>query len=108
MTLMAGPIDTRINPTKVNELATGKPIQWVEKNLIDRVPPRYPGAGRPVYPGFVQLAAFLSMNIDRHRKAHLDLYQHLAQGQDRKGRSNKGHFTTSISLFSISPCGVLS
>ncbi len=89
MTLMAGPIDTRVNPTKVNELATGKPIQWFEKNLIDRVPPRYPGAGRRVYPGFVQLAAFLSMNIDRHRKAHLDLYQHLAQGRTEKAEAIK-------------------
>ncbi|MGA7325730.1 MAG: polyhydroxyalkanoate depolymerase [Rhodomicrobium sp.] len=89
MTLMAGPIDTRINPTKVNDLATGKPIQWFEKNLIDRVPPRYLGAGRRVYPGFVQLAAFLSMNIDRHRKAHLDLYQHLAQGRSEKAEAIK-------------------
>src|SRR5581483_9500253 len=77
MTLMAGPIDTRINPTKVNDLATSKPIGWFEQNLIARVPARYAGAGRRVYPGFVQLAAFMSMNIDRHRKAHLDLYESL-------------------------------
>ncbi len=89
MTLMAGPIDTRVNPTKVNELATGKPIAWFEKNLISRVPPRYPGAGRRVYPGFVQLTAFMSMNIERHRKAHLDLYQHLAKGEFDKAEAIK-------------------
>jgi polyhydroxyalkanoate depolymerase len=73
MTLMAGPIDCRVNPTKVNELATSKPIDWFEQNLIASVPLRYPGAFRKVYPGFVQLAAFMSMNIDRHVKAHRDL-----------------------------------
>jgi poly(3-hydroxybutyrate) depolymerase len=89
MTLMAGPIDTRINPTKVNELATSKPIEWFEQNLIARVPMRYRGAGRRVYPGFVQLAAFMSMNIDRHRKAHLDLYENLAKGELEKARTTK-------------------
>jgi poly(3-hydroxybutyrate) depolymerase len=73
MTLMAGPVDCRINPTKVNELATGKPIEWFERRLISRVPWRYPGAGRRVYPGFLQLAAFMSMNPERHRKAFTDL-----------------------------------
>ena len=63
MTLMAGPIDTRINPTKVNELAMGRPIQWFRNNLIAEVPARYPGAGRKVYPGFVQLAAFMSTSV---------------------------------------------
>jgi poly(3-hydroxybutyrate) depolymerase len=86
MTLMAGPVDTRVNPTKVNELATSKSIDWFESNLIARVPARYNGAGRRVYPGFVQLAAFMSMNIDRHRKAHLDLYECLANGDLEKAR----------------------
>ena len=86
MTLMAGPIDTRINSTKVNELATSKPIEWFASNLIARVPWRYGGAGRKVYPGFVQLAAFMSMNIDRHRKAHVELYQHLANGEPEKAK----------------------
>ena len=66
MTLMAGPIDPRVNPTKVNELAQSKPMEWFEKNLIATVPMRYAGAFRRVYPGFVQLAAFMSMNIERH------------------------------------------
>jgi poly(3-hydroxybutyrate) depolymerase len=92
MTLMAGPIDTRINPTKVNDLATSKPIGWFEQNLIARVPARYAGAGRRVYPGFVQLAAFMSMNIDRHRKAHLDLYESLARGDIEKAQATKAFY----------------
>ena len=92
MTLMAGPIDTRINPTKVNELAMSKPIEWFEQNLIARVPLRYPGAGRRVYPGFVQLCAFMSMNIDRHRKAHLDLYEQLARGETEKAMAVKAFY----------------
>jgi polyhydroxyalkanoate depolymerase len=92
ITLMAGPIDTRINPTKVNELAISKPIDWFEQNLIARVPMRYEGAGRKVYPGFVQLAAFMSMNIDRHRKAHLDLYENLAKGELEKTKTTKAFY----------------
>jgi polyhydroxyalkanoate depolymerase len=86
MTLMAGPIDTRVNPTKVNELAKSKPIEWFEQNLIGSVPMRYAGAFRRVYPGFVQLAAFMSMNIERHVKAHRDLYDNLAAGEVEKAR----------------------
>jgi len=82
MTLMAGPIDTRVNPTKVNELATGRPIDWFEQNLIARVPLRYPGATRRVYPGFVQLGAFMSMNAERHLRAQIDLYRAMAKGDD--------------------------
>jgi poly(3-hydroxybutyrate) depolymerase len=89
MTLMAGPIDTRVNPTKVNELAQSKPMDWFEQNLIASVPARYPGAGRRVYPGFVQLAAFMSMNIDRHLKAHRELYQHLVNGETEKAKATK-------------------
>jgi polyhydroxyalkanoate depolymerase len=89
MTLMAGPIDTRVNPTKVNALAQSKPMDWFEQNLIASVPARYPGAGRRVYPGFVQLAAFMSMNIDRHLKAHRELYQHLVNGETEKARATK-------------------
>src|SRR5258708_4791967 len=84
MTLMAGPIDTRVNPTKVNALANSRPIEWFERNLIATVPLRYPGAFRRVYPGFVQLAAFMSMNVERHMKAHRELYDHLANGEHEK------------------------
>lgn len=80
LTLMAGPIDTRIDPTAVNELATSQPIEWFEQNLISRVPFKFDGFGRSVYPGFVQLYAFMSMNVDKHGQAHRDLYTHLANG----------------------------
>ena len=92
MTLMAGPIDTRVNPTKVNELAKSKPISWFEKNLIARVPFRYDGAFRKVYPGFVQLTAFMSMNIERHAKAHRELYEHLAKGELEKAKVTKDFY----------------
>lgn len=92
MTLMAGPIDTRVNPTKVNELAMGKPMDWFEKNLIATVPSRYPGGGRRVYPGFVQLSAFMAMNIDRHIKAHKDLYDNLAKGDHAKAEVTKSFY----------------
>ncbi len=77
LTLMAGPIDCRISPTAVNLLATSKPIEWFEKHLISRVPWRHAGGGRRVYPGFVQLSAFMSMNKDRHSNAFKDYYKHL-------------------------------
>jgi polyhydroxyalkanoate depolymerase len=92
MTLMAGPIDTRVNPTKVNELAQSKPISWFEQNLIASVPFRYEGAFRKVYPGFVQLSAFMSMNIDRHVKAHKELYENLANGETEKARVTKDFY----------------
>jgi poly(3-hydroxybutyrate) depolymerase len=92
MTLMAGPIDTRVHPTKVNELANSKPIEWFEQNLIATVPMRFPGALRRVYPGFIQLAAFMSMNIERHIKAHRELYEHLAKGEREKADATKAFY----------------
>jgi poly(3-hydroxybutyrate) depolymerase len=82
MTLMGGPIDTRAAPTKVNALATGKPIRWFEDKLISSVPWRHAGAGRRVYPGFLQLAAFISMNPDRHESQHRKMQQLLASGRN--------------------------
>jgi len=92
ITLMAGPIDTRVHPTKVNELATSKPMSWFEQNLIAIVPMRYPGAFRRVYPGFVQLAAFMSMNIERHIKAHKELYENLRDGEIEKAKITKAFY----------------
>jgi poly(3-hydroxybutyrate) depolymerase len=92
MTLMAGPIDTRVNPTKVNALANSRPIEWFEQHLIATVPLRYPGAFRRVYPGFVQLAAFMSMNVERHVKAHRELYDHLAKGEHEKAQVTKAFY----------------
>lgn len=89
MTLMAGPIDTRINPTVVNDLAKTHPIEWFEKKLVTAVPLGFRGAGRRVYPGFVQLTAFMNMNKDRHVKAHRDLFDHIAKGDTAKAESVK-------------------
>jgi polyhydroxyalkanoate depolymerase len=92
MTLMAGPIDTRISPTKVNVLAKEKPISWFEHNLIARVPLRFRGAQRRVYPGFVQLSAFLAMNMERHIKAQVELFHHLAGGDMEKANQTKAFY----------------
>src|SRR5918911_1672074 len=80
MTLMAGPIDTRVNPTAVNRLAMERGTEWFRHNAIMRVPLGHPGFGRHVYPGFLQLSGFMSLNMDRHVTAHWDLYKHLVQG----------------------------
>jgi polyhydroxyalkanoate depolymerase len=92
LTLMAGPIDTRVNSTRVNELAKTRSIEWFERNLMASVPLRHPGAFRRVYPGFVQLAAFMSMNIDRHVKAHRELYENLANGEAEKAAITKAFY----------------
>ncbi|HYA07023.1 MAG TPA: polyhydroxyalkanoate depolymerase [Xanthobacteraceae bacterium] len=92
MTLMAGPIDTRVNPTRVNELAKKRSIGWFERTLTASVPLRYPGAFRRVYPGFVQLVAFMSMNIERHVKAHKELYDNLAAGEVEKAAITKAFY----------------
>jgi polyhydroxyalkanoate depolymerase len=89
LTLMAGPIDTRITPTKVNEFAKSKPLKWFEDNLISYVPVQCKGAFRKVYPGFVQLTAFVSMNLERHIKQHLDLHNHLVKGDTAKATAIK-------------------
>lgn len=84
LTLMAGPIDCRVNPTRVNELATERPLSWFEGNMIHTVPWPQKGAGRKVYPGFVQLTAFMSMNRERHEQAFMDMYQAIAAGEPDK------------------------
>lgn len=84
LTLMAGPVDCRVNPTGVNELANSKPIEWFEKNLISHVPLPHTGHMRRVYPGFVQLSAFLSMNLERHKQQFRNLYDHLVEGDTAK------------------------
>ena len=82
LTLMAGPIDTRVDPTVVDDLATSRPLSWFERTVITTVPARYAGAFRPVYPGFLQLGAFVSMNFERHSRAHVELYRALVAGDD--------------------------
>ncbi len=87
MTLMAGPIDTRRNPTKVNKLAKTKDLSWFEDRMIGIVPWRFRGAGRRVYPGFVQISAFVSMNLDKHMRAQFRQFRSLADGR-QGGRGN--------------------
>ncbi len=101
MTLMAGPIDTRINPTDVNRLATSRPIAWFERNLIGVVPLRYAGAMRRVYPGFLQLAAFMSMNLERHVKAQIDLLCHLANGDQEKAAAIKKFYDEYLAVMDL-------
>jgi poly(3-hydroxybutyrate) depolymerase len=84
LTLMAGPIDCRINPTGVNELATSKPYEWFEQKLISTVPMMHKGGMRRVYPGFLQLTAFMSMNMPRHVKAFKGMYDNFANGEVEK------------------------
>jgi poly(3-hydroxybutyrate) depolymerase len=84
LTLMAGPIDTRINPTEVNRFATGRPIEWFALNAIHVVPAAFDGFGRAVYPGFLQLCSFMSLNPERHAKAWHDMLEYLARGETAK------------------------
>jgi poly(3-hydroxybutyrate) depolymerase len=81
LTLMAGPVDCRVNPTEVNKLANSKPIGWFERNLVSTVPLPHAGFMRRVYPGFLQLTAFISMNPERHQQSFRDLYRHLVDGE---------------------------
>jgi poly(3-hydroxybutyrate) depolymerase len=89
VTLIAGPVDTRVNPTEVNRLATSRPLAWFERNVIATVPLRFKGAGRRVYPGFVQLAAFMSMDPGRHAARFRELYEDLVDGDQARGTATK-------------------
>ena len=92
VTLMAGPIDARVNPTIVNDLAAGRSIEWFEHNVVGIVPSRFAGAGRRVYPGFVQIAAFLRMNPERHRAAFRRLYEDIVAGNDARAAATRAFY----------------
>ena len=102
LTLMAGPIDCRISPTAVNKLATTQPIEWFEKNLISAVPWRHGGGGRRVYPGFVQLSAFMSMNKDRHVNAFKEYYQHLVDDEFDKAEVTRTFYEEYMAVADLS------
>ena len=89
LTMMGGPIDTRESPTAVNDHAITKPYVWFKHNVITDVPVNYPGVGRKVYPGFVQLASFMSMNLGSHMMSHYGLFKHLVQGDGESADSTK-------------------
>ncbi|WP_416047000.1 polyhydroxyalkanoate depolymerase [Cupriavidus basilensis] len=101
MTLMAGPIDTRVNPTRINELAVRTPLPWFETNLIDTVPARFEGAMRRVYPGFVQVCAFLSMNLDRHIASLIQAYQYKLDGETAKAEAIRAFYTDYFSTMDL-------
>jgi poly(3-hydroxybutyrate) depolymerase len=89
LTMMGGPIDARKSPTAVNNLAMNKSYAWFENNVIYRVPPNFPGAGRAVYPGFLQHTGFVAMNPDRHLQSHYDYFRHLIAGDDDSAESHR-------------------
>ncbi|MCC2979755.1 polyhydroxyalkanoate depolymerase [Sphingomonas sp. IC4-52] len=89
LTMMGGPVDTREAPTAVNQLATERPHAWFEQNVIATVPAMYPGAGRRVYPGFLQLTGFMSMNLGNHMMSHWEMFKHLVRGDGESADATK-------------------
>jgi poly(3-hydroxybutyrate) depolymerase len=89
LTMMGGPIDPRRSPTGVNNLATTQPLSWFKNNVVQTVPPNYPGHGREVYPGFLQHAGFIAMNPSRHLSSHWDYYQNLLRGDQEDAASHR-------------------
>jgi poly(3-hydroxybutyrate) depolymerase len=92
LTMMGGPIDTRKAPTAVNTLATERPFSWFENNVIATVPMIYPGVGRKVYPGFLQLAGFMTMNLGSHLISHWEMFKHLVEGDDESAASTQAFY----------------
>ena len=92
LTMMGGPIDTRKAPTAVNTLATQRPLAWFRQNVIATVPAIYPGAGRRVYPGFLQLAGFMAMNLGDHLISHWEMFKHLVEGDDESAEATRGFY----------------
>ncbi len=101
LTLMAGPVDCRVNPTSVNRLATTRPLSWFEETVITRVPARYAGAGRRVYPGFLQLSAFMAMNPWRHFDRQMTLYADLLGGRDDAATVTKTFYDEYFAVLDI-------
>lgn len=101
MVLMGGPIDTRVNPTQVNEHAETKDLSWFENSVISRVPFPLTGAMRKVYPGFVQLTGFMTMNLDRHMKAHVGLYNHLVEGDGDSADQHREFYDEYLSVMDL-------
>ncbi len=98
MTLMGGPVDTRKAPTKVNQFSKEHPLEWFESNVISRVPLNYPGFARRVYPGFLQLAGFMSMNFERHAGEHAKLFKHLVVGDGDAAQSHRDFYNEYLAV----------
>lgn len=101
MTLMGGPIDTRRSPTAVNKLAEERGMDWFKRNCIVHVPFPYPGAGREVYPGFLQLSGFMAMNIDRHVGAHLEMFNHLVEGDGDSAEKHRDFYDEYLAVMDL-------
>ena len=101
VTLMGGPIDTRENPTAVNLLAREHPIEWFEENVITTVPPPYLGMGRKIYPGFIQLTNFISMNLDKHRESLGKLFDHLVRGDDEEAEKRSSFYEEYLAVMDL-------
>ncbi len=101
MTLMGGPIDTRVAPTAVNDLAMSKGIDWFRNNVIMTVPFPHPGFMRRVYPGFLQLTGFMSMNLDRHMTAHRDFFQHLVDGDGDSAEKHRDFYDEYLAVMDL-------
>lgn len=102
LTLMAGPIDTRIAPTAVNKLATDHPLEWFAQKMVGTVPAGLKGSGRRVYPGFLQLAAFMSMNLERHAKSFADLFKHRLEGDLEKADTIRDFYKEYFAIMDLS------
>ena len=101
MVLMGGPIDTRVNPTVVNTLAEQRGIDWFRRNVITKVPFPNPGFMRDVYPGFLQLHGFVSMNLDRHIEAHRNLFQHLVEGDGDSAQKHREFYDEYLAVMDL-------
>ena len=98
LTMMGGPIDTRASPTSVNDVAMARPLAWFEHNVIATVPYNYPGGGRKVYPGFLQLAGFLSMNLENHLMSHFEMFKHLTVGDQESAAATRRFYDEYLSV----------
>jgi poly(3-hydroxybutyrate) depolymerase len=101
LTLMAGPVDGRLSPTAVNQLAIDRPLDWFEDNVITTVPWRYAGAGRQVYPGFLQLGGFVSMNFGHHVDQHLALFHNLVEGDEERARITEDFYDEYLAVLDL-------
>jgi len=101
MTMMGGPVDTRISKTEVTELAETRPLHWFEQMAVYDVPPFYPGAFRRVYPGFLQLNGFMSMNLDRHVGSYMKFYHHLVSGDGDSAEAHRKFYNEYLSVMDI-------
>lgn len=101
LTMMGGPIDTRLNPTSVNDFAVRKPLSWFEQHVIQRVPIKYPGGLRRVYPGFMQLSGFIAMNPERHMESHRDYYSHLVEGDGDSAEAHRRFYDEYLAVMDL-------